>query len=210
MKTRNGPIGAVIAALLLIGALVGSVPASAVPNTQPPTAGTGDVAPLFEEVSLQNLDGRWEEFRIGDDHDLKHRWQNEYGWYSAWYSLHGWVSDIAGSRNRDGRLEIFGVGSDHAMWHIWQLTPGGSWSSWQSQEGWVRLVAAAPNADGRLEVFAAGSDNRVHHKWQVSPGGSWTRWTPLGSSPQVENDLWANPDSRRYMTSTSGTWTDLG
>jgi hypothetical protein len=172
-----------LAAMLI---LIGSIAASLIAAT-PASANTNPT----DYLRLRNLDGRYEEFTIGNGTPnscaLYHRWQQRPGDDSSWtgrQSLGGCLNhnlNLNGASNPDGRLEIFAIAnSTYDLFHIWQAPSTSSgWSSWQTLKG--GQLTYAPNiyilSGGLLSLLGPGTDG---YTWCIdqspsSPGG-WGNW----------------------------------
>jgi hypothetical protein len=136
---------------------------------------------FLQIVSAQNADGRLEEFGIGNDTALWHRWQTTpNGSWSNWVSLGGGITFIDVGRNANGRLQVFAIGTDGAENYMEQAAANStSWGNWVRYGGWFSQLRVAQDADGRLEEFAIGSDKALWHRWQTTPDGSWSSWVSL-------------------------------
>ncbi|MCT9935393.1 hypothetical protein N5079_34845 [Planotetraspora sp. A-T 1434] len=161
---------ALLAAALLVTALV-VVPA-------PAFAGDWGGAP----VKVTNADGRDEEFWVGSDGAVWHRWATiPHGKIdSGNYSLGGHVTSGVGvTRNQDGRLEIFGRADGGDLNHKWQLVPNGNWSGWASLGGRLQPYTGVyadyfSNNGGTIRVKVTGVDGLIHYKWQLAPNCCWS------------------------------------
>lgn len=135
---------------------------------------------------IKNCDQRVEQFGVGADHHLYHRWQNSPGGsYSGWSNLNGYLiyNQIQVARNVDCRLEAFGVGYGGGMWHIWQTKPqSGPWSNWASLGG--GYFSSGPHVQfsgsGQVEVLGWIANGSAYVcDWQTVPGsGPWSGWHP--------------------------------
>jgi hypothetical protein len=135
----------------------------------------GDVGARVTEI---NRDGRKEEFWVGSNGDVWHRWESVAGsgFNSGDRSLGGHVtSGVGTAKNDDGRLEIFGRADGGDLNHKWQVTPGGDWSGWASLGGQLKIFTGVygNNINGRIRVQVTGIDNLTHFKWQLQPNCCW-------------------------------------
>ncbi|BCJ55134.1 hypothetical protein Asp14428_66090 [Actinoplanes sp. NBRC 14428] len=129
-------------------------------------------------VTETNKDGRAEQFWVGGDGAVWHRWATVPGGSlnSGDYSLGGHVTTGVGAiNNQDGRLEIFGRADGGDLAHKWQLTPGGSWSGWASLGGLLQPGTGvyADLFSGKIRVKVTGVDGLIHYKWQTAPNCCW-------------------------------------
>jgi hypothetical protein len=183
-----------IAALTIITPATGSAdsgPITQAGSGKPVTATTQDTSTILMAGpiwTIQNCDGRWEDFRVADNRSVEHRFQlSPGGTWSGWSSLGGSLlhGDLGVGRNTDCRIEVFGVGDDHAVWTTWQTRPSaGPWASpWASLGGHLTSApSAATFSDGTLGVCAWGNDI-PRHIWcnkHTGPGGTpWSGWFRL-------------------------------
>jgi hypothetical protein len=132
-------------------------------------------------ILLYNQDGRSEEFWVGSDSALWHRWQLSPG-SNSWsdpISLGGVLilREIAGAPNLDGRLEIFAVGPYSHMYHIWQVQPNSGWSDWVSMGG---LFNGGPRAfvqgNGRIQVEGRFTGDNCWYQSHQKFNNEWTIW----------------------------------
>ncbi|GAB3057250.1 hypothetical protein GCM10027186_05680 [Micromonospora schwarzwaldensis] len=132
-------------------------------------------------VTETNKDNRKEQFWVGGDGAVWHRWESSpgSGYNSGDWSLGGVLSSGVGvSHNQDGRLEIFGRAAGGDLNHKWQLTPGGDWSGWASLGGQLKAYTGVyadyfSTNGGTLRVKVTGVDNLLHYKWQDKPNCCW-------------------------------------
>lgn len=133
-------------------------------------------------VTGTNLDGRDEQFWVGSDGQVYHRWATTPNGpiNSAVHSLGGHVtSGIGVGHNQDGRLEIFGRADGGDINHMWQLS-GGGWSGWASLGGQVRAYTGVygTHHNGRIQVRMTDTSGVTRYKWQQSANCCWTSsWT---------------------------------
>jgi len=123
----------------------------------------GGVKENTSPAVARNSDGRLDDFAVGTNNRLIHRWQNSAGssTWSAYQTLGGAVkanTDPVVISNSNGRLEVFVVGTNNQLSHKWQTSAGSStWSAYYSLGGHVEGdPSAARNEDGRLEAFVVG------------------------------------------------------
>jgi hypothetical protein len=139
-----------------------------------PTAATADG---YNEVLIQNADGRWERFWVNDgNRSLMHRWQRADGTWSGEASLGGVLlyDKIDVGRNADGRLEAFGIGQDRQMFHIWQQSAGG-WSGWSAMGGqFIDAPYIGYTSYGGIILYGRGLDAQRFRKHQTAPSCCWT------------------------------------
>jgi hypothetical protein len=162
----------VVAAALLLAALI----------SVPQVASAGDWGATVTQL---NQDGRLEQFWVGGDGAVWHRWQLTVGGtWSGNNSLGGHLTSGVGvTRNQDGRLEIFGRADGGDLDHMWQLSPGGGWSGWASLGGQLKAYTGVyanyfSNNGGTIRVEVTGVDNQTHYLWQLAPNCCWsTVWT---------------------------------
>lgn len=133
--------------------------------------------------SVQNCDGRWEDFRVAADNSAEHRYQLSVGGpWSGWDPLGGRLlyGDLGVGRNGDCRIEVFGVGTDHRVWTRWQSQPSaGPWANWTSIGGYLTSAPYTTIIGGTLAVCALGGDTppRTWCNRHTQPYGSpWTGW----------------------------------
>ncbi len=133
--------------------------------TAGPPAGGFDSAP-----SVVVSAGGYEVFIQGGDHAL---WHARYdGTWSAWTTLHGYLTSGPSAVASGGSAQVFARGGDDAIWSIsGDLT--GSWGSWTSLGGYA---SHGPGALGENDVFTAGGAGCLEHKWL--DGAVWQGWLP--------------------------------
>ena len=113
-------------------------------------------------VPIYNSNSAEEQFAIGSDCRVYHRWQPEGGGqFSKWSSLGGCASahqGLAVGMNGDGELVAFVIAPDHTVWYKSQSKPSlGPWTDWTSIGGDVSTglrVVSAPNGSSPIQVFA--------------------------------------------------------
>ena len=182
---RSKSAGLVLVASLMV---VLTLPLTATPASA--EAMSNSSGTFSNPTTVQNCDGRYEQFAIGWNH-LYHRWQETpNGSWSAWTGLGGYLvyGALAAAQNVDCRLEVFDVGGDYAMWHIWQTTAGGNWSNWASlgdNDGRFSsgVVKGSFTANGGVIIYAWANSGASYvcdfEKGRAA--GPWSGWIP-GSS----------------------------
>jgi hypothetical protein len=162
-------------------------------------------------ATATNLSGGQEAFRLGNDGQIWHNWQDKNfaggwaGWSHVAESSTAMSSAPTVTRNTDGRLEVFAVDKAGYVQHTYQLTPGGAWSTWSKLGTNATFASATPtiglNKSGALEVFARGSDGAIWHIWQDKnfAGGwvsGWSYVTTPSTSMKSAPTVASTPDNR--------------
>lgn len=89
-------------------------------------ANAADPFTQAHQVTIVNCENRLEDFVIGTDDTVGHRWQNSPGGpWTNWVSMGGTVlpNGIDVGRNGDCKLELFAIGTNHAIYTRWQTKP---------------------------------------------------------------------------------------
>lgn len=172
----------ILTALFVTGAL--STAMLALPSSVSADGGPAGV------VTAQNANGLFEQFEIGSNCQMYHRYQTSSGGgYSAWYSLGGCLKSGYGldvGLNYGGRLEVFAIGTNNAVWHDWQTKPSaGPWSGWYSLGGSVisgPTVYSEYSGYDYEEVWVVGTNCYWYYNVQENAGGGpWSGWIDSGS-----------------------------
>lgn len=150
-----------------------------------PVAGTrpchdNDIA----TVKVQNFNFTEEEFFIGSDCQVYHRWQSQVGrQFGGWKRLKGCAlarDELAVVMNGESELVAFVIYSDHTVRYKSQPGPGrGPWpADWTSLGGgnfYTRLnVVKGANRSSPIQVFAKDKVGNVWENDQTQ--GHWSGW----------------------------------
>ena len=114
------------------------------------------------DVTKYNSDSAEEQFAVGSDCRVYHRWQKKAGGrFSRWSSMGGCASahqGLAVGMNGDGELVAFVISPDHAVRYKSQSKPSlGPWTGWTSIGGDLSTglhVVSAPSGSSPIRVFA--------------------------------------------------------
>jgi hypothetical protein len=135
-------------------------------------------------VTTFNSDSAEEQFAVGSDCRIYHRWQLEVGGpFSRWSSMGGCASaprDLAVGMNGDGELVAFVISADHAVRYKSQTRPAlGPWTGWISLGGdaftGLRVVSA-PDGSSPIRVFASDKNGNPWEDEQAHGNCCWTGW----------------------------------
>ena len=122
-------------------------------------------------------DGHIEQFIIGGDNALWHRWTTNLGGVGGWESLGGKLRKFCIATTISRKPEIFAIGhDDNETIHQWIDS---AWSGWSPLGASMNDIDVASNSDGHLELFGIGNSKEVFHNWQNSDL-SWSGWLPIG------------------------------
>lgn len=147
-------------------------------------------------VTAYNSDSAEEQFAIGSDCRVYHRWQIKAGGqFSRWSSMGGCASGhhgLAVGMNDDGELVAFVISPDHTVWYKSQSKPGlGPWTGWTSiggdAYGGLRVISA-PSGSSPIQVFADDKSGGIWENDQTQETGNccWNGWRkirlPMSSS----------------------------
>jgi hypothetical protein len=137
-------------------------------------------------VTAYNSDSAEEQFAVGSDCRVYHRWQTEAGGqFSRWSSMGGCASGhhgLAVGMNGDGELVAFVISPDHTVWYKSQSKPGlGPWTGWTSIGGdaysGLRVISA-PSGSSPIQVFADDKSGGIWENAQTQETGNccWSGW----------------------------------
>ena len=137
-------------------------------------------------VTAYNFNSTGEQFAVGSDCHIYHRWQTEAGRpFSQWSSMGGCASapqELAVGMNGDGELVAFVISPDRAVWYSSQSRPGvGPWTSWTSIGGDVSTglrVVSASSGSSPIRVFASDKSGNHWENDQTQGQGNccWSGW----------------------------------
>jgi len=136
-------------------------------------------------VTTYNFDSREEQFAIGSDCRVYHRWQLQAGGqkFSRWSSLGGCASShrgLAVGMNGDGELMAFVISPDHTVRYKSQSTPGlGRWVGWTRIGGDVSTglrVMSASNGSSPIRIFASDKSGNLWEDDQAQANCCWSGW----------------------------------
>jgi len=143
-------------------------------------------------VTVTNSDSAEEQFVIGSDCRIYHRWQmTAGGQFSPWSGMGGCASGhhgLAVGMNADGELVAFVISPDHEVRYKSQSRPSlGPWTSWASIRGDVfaglRVVSAA-SGSSPIRVFASDKSGGLWENDQAAAGEGkccWSGWHKIQS-----------------------------
>lgn len=139
------------------------------------------------EVTSYNSNSTEEQFVVGSDCRIYHRWQTEAdGKFSQWSSMGGCASapqDLAVAMNADGELVAFVISPDHAVRYKAQTRPGlGPWTSWTSIGGDVSTglrVVSSPNGSSPIRVYATDKSGDPWENDQTQVNCCWSGWRTI-------------------------------
>ena len=139
------------------------------------------------EVTAYNSDSAEEQFAVGSDCRIYHRWQTEAGGqFSQWSSMGGCASapqELAVAMNGDGELVAFVISPDHAVRYKSQTRPGlGPWTSWTSMGGDVSTglrVVSAPSGSSPIRVYASDKSGNLWENDQTQGNCCWSGWRKI-------------------------------
>jgi hypothetical protein len=137
-------------------------------------------------VTAYNSDSAEEQFAVGSDCRVYHRWQmGADGQFSRWSSLGGCApghQGLAVGMNGDGELVAFVISPDHTVRYNSQSKPGlGPWVGWTSIGGNVSTglrVVSARNGSSPIQVFANDKSGGLWENDQTQGKGDccWSGW----------------------------------
>lgn len=137
-------------------------------------------------VTRYNSDSAEEQFAVGSDCRVYHRWQTAAGGqFSRWSGLGGCASarqGLAVGMNGDGELVAFVISPDHAVRYKSQSRPSlGPWTGWISIGGDVSAglrVVSAPSGSSPIRVFANDKSGNLWENDQTQGKGNccWSGW----------------------------------
>jgi|HubBroStandDraft_2_1064218.scaffolds.fasta_scaffold185191_1 hypothetical protein len=168
-------------ALALLCLIVLAWPAS--PTSRPGTSAPTTVA----EVTAYNFDSAEEQFAVGSDCRIYHRWQKKAGGpFGQWTSMGGCASapqELAVAMNGDGELVAFAISPDHAVMYKSQTRPAlGPWTSWTSMGGDVSTglrAVSAPSGSFPIRVYARDKSGNLWENNQPQGNCCWTGWRKI-------------------------------
>jgi hypothetical protein len=139
------------------------------------------------EVTAYNSDSAEEQFAVGSDCRIYHRWQTKVGGpFSQWSSMGGCASapqELAVAMNGDGELVAFVISPDHAVRYKSQTRPGlGPWTSWTSIGGDVSTglrVVSAPSGSSLIRVYASDKSGNPWENDQTQGNCCWSGWRKI-------------------------------
>lgn len=137
-------------------------------------------------VTVYNSASVEEQFAVGSDCRVYHRWQSGAGGqFSRWSSMGGCASGhrgLAVGMNGDGELVAFVISPDHTIRYKSQSKPAlGPWTGWNSiggaAYGGLRVVSA-PSGSSPVRVFAADKSGAIWENDQTQGTGNccWSGW----------------------------------
>jgi len=137
-------------------------------------------------VTKYNSDSAEEQFAVGSDCRVYHRWQKEAGGRFSWWSSMGGCASahqgLAVGMNGDGELVAFVISPDHAVRYKSQSKPSlGPWTGWTSIGGDLSTglhVVSAPNGSSPIRVFANDKSGNLWENDQTQGKGNccWSGW----------------------------------
>ena len=138
-------------------------------------------------VTTFNSDSAEEQFAVGSDCRIYHRWQMGAGGpFSRWSSMRGCASTphyLAVGMNGDGELVAFVISPDHAVRYKSQTRPAlGQWTSWTSLGGDVFAglrVVSAPDGSSPIRVFASDKSGNAWEDDQTQGNCCWSGWRKI-------------------------------
>ena len=168
---------ATTASLALAGGL--ALYSTLAPPAQP-TATTLGQSP--SALTAYNFNSTEEQFAIGSDCRVYHRWQNQVGGQSSpWVPLGGCASShqgLAVGVNGDGELMAFLISPDHTVRYSSQSRPGvGPWTGWTPLGGDVSTglrVMSASSGSSPIQIFASDKSGNLWED-QVTQE-NWSVW----------------------------------
>jgi hypothetical protein len=168
-------------ALALLCLIVLAWPASS--TSRPGTSAPAAVA----EVTAYNSDFAEEQFAVGRDCRIYHRWQTKAGGpFGQWSSMGGCAAapqELAVGMNDDGELVAFVISPDHAVRYKSQTRPAlGPWTSWTSIGGDVSTglrVVSAPSGSSPIRVYASDKSGNLWENDQPQRNRGWTGWRKI-------------------------------
>ena len=136
-------------------------------------------------VKVQNFNSAEEQFYVGSDCQIYHRWQSEFGGqFSGWATLAGCAlarRELKVIRNSDNELVAFVIYSDHTV--RYQSQPGPARGPWPRV--WTSLgrgnfytglhVVKGAEGSSPIQVFAS---DKVGNVWEndQTQGSHWSGW----------------------------------
>jgi hypothetical protein len=138
-------------------------------------------------VTAYNSDSAEEQFAVGSDCRIYHRWQMKAGGpFSQWSSMGGCASapqELAVAMNGDGELVAFVISPDHAVRYKSQTRPAlGPWTSWTSIGGDVATglrVVSAPSGSSPIRVYASDKSGDPWENDQTQGNCCWSGWRKI-------------------------------
>ena len=139
------------------------------------------------EVTAYNSDSAEEQFAVGSDCRIYHRWQTGAGGpFSQWSSMEGCAStpqELAVAMNGDGELVAFVISPDHAVRYKSQTRPAlGPWTSWTSLGGdaysGLRVMSAA-SGSSPIRVYASDKNGNPWENDQIQGNCCWSGWREI-------------------------------
>jgi hypothetical protein len=135
-------------------------------------------------VTAYNSNSTEEQFAIGSDCRVYHRWQRQTGGqFSPWSSLGGCASSrqgLAVGMNGDGELMAFVIWPDHTVRYKSQSKPGlGPWTGWTRIGADVTTGLRVVNAAGGsspIRIFADDKSGNVWEDDQAQANCCWSGW----------------------------------
>lgn len=155
----------------------------------PRTAGTRPCPDnkAVAEVTAYNSDSAEEQFAVGSDCRIYHRWQTQAGGpFSRWSPMGGCASapqELAVAMNADGELVAFLISPDHDVRYKSQTRPAlGPWTSWISMGGdaysGLRVVSA-PSGSSPIRVYASDKSGSPWENDQTQVTCCWSGWRKI-------------------------------
>lgn len=142
--------------------------------------------PAVAAVTKYNSDSAEEQFAVGSDCRVYHRWQPAGGGqFSRWTPMGGCAPSrqgLAVGMNGDGELVAFVISPDHAVRYKSQSRPSlGPWTGWTSIGGDVSTglrVVSAPDGSSPVRVFATDKSGKQWENDQTQGTGNccWSGW----------------------------------
>jgi hypothetical protein len=134
-------------------------------------------------VTAYNSNSTQEQFAIGSDCRVYHRWQWQAGGrFSPWTNLGGCASrqGLAVGMNGDGELMAFVIWPDHTARYKSQSKPGlGPWTGWTRIGADVSTglsVVSATSGSSPVRIYASDQSGNLWEDTQAQANCCWSGW----------------------------------